>query len=235
VTAAEPAAGSFYGELGDTERRWLQERAAVRVYQAGYIMTMEGQAAENVLVLMHGLAAGKCVTEGGTEMLLRLYDPGDVIGGEALLGWPTCRETVQAIARCSALVIPADKFAELHRSAGIARAFSLAMIRRVQAADEQARNRLADPRVRMARALLDLAERAGVQEDDGIVIPLDLSQDTLGMWIGGSRITAARVLGGMRDLGVIRTGYRKITITDPARLLGMLGNDSGPAPGEATG
>src|SRR5690349_11130541 len=76
---------TFYGMLGDTERRWLNDRGTVHVWRQGYIMTVEGQPVENVMVIMHGLAAASCGTEGRTEMLLRLYRPGDVIGGDAVL------------------------------------------------------------------------------------------------------------------------------------------------------
>jgi CRP-like cAMP-binding protein len=210
--------GTFYGWLSGTERRWLQQRGTVRVYQAGYIMTMEGESAENVMVLMHGIATASCVTTGGAELLLRVYGAGDIIGDGAILGDHERPETVQALARCSALLIPARQFADLHRSAGIARAFGMAMTRRVQAADEQARIRLAPPLVRLACALTDVATRVGISDGDVITIPVDLSQDTLATWIAASRATVARMLAELRQNGIIRTGYRRVTITDPTQL-----------------
>jgi CRP-like cAMP-binding protein len=210
---------TFYGMLSETERRWLQERSTSRIYQPGYLMTTEGEPTENVMTLMHGLAVASCVTRAGTKMLLRLYGPGDVLGGEAIINQQVRSETVWALSRCSARVIAADQFADLHRSAGIARAFGLAMFRRVQAADEQARTRLAEPQVRLARVLLDLVARTGVPADNGIItIPVDVSQDTLAAWIAVSRTTVAREFSRLRLMGIIRTGYRQLTITDPVRL-----------------
>lgn len=203
---------TFYGMLGDTERRWLKERGTVRVWRQGYVITVEGQPVENVMVMMHGLAAASCAIQSGNTVLLRLYGPGDIIGGDAVLGCPVNVETVQALARCSAVVISADQFADLHRSAGIARAFGTAMARRVRDADEQAKARLASPLIRLARILLEVAAQGGAEEADAITIPVDLSQETLAAWLAVSRATVARMLAELRQLGAISTGYRKITI-----------------------
>jgi CRP/FNR family cyclic AMP-dependent transcriptional regulator len=170
---------TFYGMLGDTERRWLKERGTVRVWRQGYVITVEGQPVENVMVMMHGLAAASCAIQSGNTILLRLYRPGDIIGGDAVLGSPENVETVQALTRCSAVVISAEQFADLHRSAGIARAFGTAMARRVRDADEQAKAKLASPLIRLARILLEVAAQGGADEADAITIPVDLSQKTL--------------------------------------------------------
>lgn len=170
------------------------------------------------MVLLHGLAAASCRTEGKAEMPLRLYGPGDIIGGETVLGSGARPETVRALARCSALVIPAAQFAELHRSAGVARAFGMAMTRRARDADQQARTRVAPPLARLARVLLYFAARTAVGEAGTVTLPVELSQDTLATWMAASRATAARQLAELRRRGAVSTGYRTITITHPARL-----------------
>ena len=117
------------------------------------------------------------------------------------------------------MLIPARRFAALlTRDSGIARAFNLAMLQRAQAADEQIKLQRAPADVRMARVLLDLAGRAGTESPDGITLPVDLSQEDLASWLGTSRSTVARVLQSLRMQGLIRTGYRSITITDAEKL-----------------
>ena len=63
-----------------------------------------------------------------------------------------------------------------------------------------------------------VADRIGQPEGGGVTILVDLSQDTLATWIAASRATVARTLAELRQHRVIHTEYRKITITDPARL-----------------
>lgn len=94
------------------------------------------------------------------------------------------------------------------------------MMPRVQAADQQVRARFDLPIVRLSRILLDLAARAGVKGDSSITIPIELSQEDLAGLIGASRSTVARMLNKLRREGVIRTGYRSITITKAAWLNG---------------
>jgi CRP-like cAMP-binding protein len=214
------AASSFYGMLTAEERARLSHAQAVaRVYRPGYMLMMENERSLQLMVLLTGWAKATFVTVDGEEVVLRIYGPGDLFGGEVALGDLPRSETVTALTSCNALLLPARRFTDLLiRDPGIARAFNLAMLRRAQGADEQIKLRHAPADVRMARVLLDLARRAGTEAPDGITIPVDLSQEDLASWLGTSRSTVARMLHSLRGQGLIRTGYRSITITDPEQL-----------------
>jgi CRP/FNR family transcriptional regulator, cyclic AMP receptor protein len=210
--------GSFYGMLSEGERARLRDGRALR-YKAGYMLTMEGDPSSDVVILLGGWAKATLVAASGEEVVLRVYGPGDVFGAEpALTGQPRF-ETVVALARCSALLLPARRFADLvAASPGICRAFSLAMLRRAQAADEQVKLRHASPVLRLARVLLELADRAGTEVPGGISIPVHLTQDDIAGMLGTSRSTVARTLRSLREGNVINTRYRAITITDASAL-----------------
>jgi CRP-like cAMP-binding protein len=214
------ADSSFYGMLTAEERARLSHiQAAARAYRPGYMLMIEGEQSLQVRVLLTGWAKATFVTAGGEEVVLRIYGPGDLFGGEAALGNLPRSETVTALTSCNALVLSARRFTDLlTRDPGVARAFNLAMLQRAQGADEQIKLRHAPAAVRLARVLLDLARRAGTEAPDGITIPVDLSQGDLASWLGTSRSTVARMLHSLRDQGLIRTGYRSITITDPGQL-----------------
>jgi CRP-like cAMP-binding protein len=214
------ADSSFYGMLTAEERARLSHtQAAARAYRPGYMLMMENGQSLQVSVLLTGWAKATFITAGGEEVVLRIYGPGDLFGGEAALGNLPRSETVTALTSCNALLLPAPRFTDLlTRDPGIARAFNLAMLQRAQGADEQIKLRHAPVAVRMARVLLDLARRAGTETPDGITIPVDLSQEDLASWLGTSRSTVARMLHSLRDQGLIRTGYRSITVTDPEQL-----------------
>jgi CRP-like cAMP-binding protein len=215
VLAPDLPGGSFYGSLTDDERAWLRQGTAARAYQPGYVLTMEGDTFPYVAVLLSGWAKATFATGDGVEVVLRIYGPGDLFGAEVALAGRPRSETVIALARCTALVIPAWRFAELIDGfPGISRAFGLAMLDRARAADELVRLRNADAALRLARVILELAGRAGTRMPDGIAIPVDLRQEDLASMLGLSRSTVARALLSLRQQDVIRTGYRSITITD---------------------
>jgi CRP-like cAMP-binding protein len=179
----------------------------------------EGDPRGHVIVLLAGWAKGTFVTDVGEEGMLRVYGPGDLFGVEAVLSDQPRSETVTALKRCNAILLPPEQFnALLARYPGISNAFNRTMLQRVLAADERLRLRHMPPEVGLARVLLDLARRAGTQTHDGIVIPVELSQEDFASWLGASRATVTRVLRSLRARGLIHTGYRRITITDLEQL-----------------
>jgi CRP/FNR family transcriptional regulator, cyclic AMP receptor protein len=222
VTAADAGTyrgASFYRTLAPADRGTLALSARAQGYRRGYLLTVEGEPADHVTVLLRGWAKSTTVTTGGMETLLRLYEPGDLIGGEAILGGQARPESVTALTPCRCLVIPASRFAELlARNPGIDHGFREAMVRRVMEGDQQIRNRLYRPLPRLARVLADLAYRSGIKADEGIRIPVDLSQEDLASWIGASRATVARMLTQLRQDGIVLTGYRHTVITDLEKL-----------------
>jgi CRP-like cAMP-binding protein len=210
---------SFYATLPRDARERLRAAAVTRTFQPGDRLTMEDQPSSQVMIVLSGWAKATFVTRGGDEVVLRIYGPGDLFSAEAVLAGRRCAESVTAIARCSILVLAGERFTSLlTTSPGIARAFSLAMLHRAQAADEQIKLRHTPPHVRIACGLLELAGRSGTQVPDGITFPLELSQEELASWLGTSRSTISRTLHSLRRRGLIRTGYRTITITGADEL-----------------
>lgn len=219
LTAAGQPDSSFYGALTADDRAWLRDRSAVRTFPPGYRLAMEGETSPDVRILLSGWTKATSVTPGGEEVVLRIYGPGDLLGAEAVLTGQSRPETVTALAKCTALLLPARRFTDvLDRNPGIARAFSIALLQRTQAADELVKLRHADADARLARVLLALADRAGAKAADGITIPVELTQEDLASLLGLSRSTVARTLRSLRRQGMIRTGYRNITVTDIREL-----------------
>ena len=72
---------------------------------------------------------------------------------------------------------------------------------------------------RVARRLVELVERFGEESDDGSVrITLPITQEELAGWAGASREATAKALHELRDLGLIETARRDITVRDLAGL-----------------
>lgn len=214
-------AGTFFHLLGEAERQRLEGEGRMLTYQARYCPSTEDKPTKDVIVVMEGLAAAV-----RDRMLLCIYGAGDIVGADALLGQRPRPETVQALTPSTALVFPAARFAELARSPGIASALRAAMACRAQVADKLAATRAASYQVRLARALVELSDRAEAQENEGVANQVEFSQETLGSWIHAHRSTTNRVLSGLSEQGVLRTGYRKIVVTDPGRLRCIAAGDS---------
>jgi len=75
---------------------------------------------------------------------------------------------------------------------------------------------------RIARKLLELSERYGVAQDDGVLIDLDLSQEAIATLVGTTRESANRALGWLREQGVVQVDRVRIRVLDPERLEDLL-------------
>ena len=76
---------------------------------------------------------------------------------------------------------------------------------------------------RLARLLLDLAARHGIETGGGVHVAMPLTQEELASLAGASRATVTRALSNWRRRGIIRTGQRDITITGLAALRKIAG------------
>ena len=72
--------------------------------------------------------------------------------------------------------------------------------------------------IRLARVLEELASSYGHQTEAGLVLKVGLTQWDLGALVGVDEDTARKELAKLRDRGVIRIGYRSITILDQELL-----------------
>jgi CRP/FNR family transcriptional regulator, cyclic AMP receptor protein len=92
--------------------------------------------------------------------------------------------------------------------------------RRLRRADQDMSDLVfADAAGRAASQLLRLAKQFGVQEDGGIRVNHDLTQEELGQLIGATRETVNVVLNDFTQRGWVRLQHKSILITDSERLV----------------
>ena len=71
---------------------------------------------------------------------------------------------------------------------------------------------------RVAKALLDLADRFGRTADDGVHVHHDLTQEELAQLVGASRETVNKALADFASRGWLRLEPRSVVIMDVDRL-----------------
>jgi CRP/FNR family transcriptional regulator, cyclic AMP receptor protein len=226
IASAASAIGenSFYGMLTEADRAQLLKRGATQLCARKSVLMREDDRATNVTILLRGWVRSAFTAATGANVAQRIYGPGELFGSEAIFSDQNCTETVTALAPCLTLGLSGGLFNELIlKNSNIADKFHHVMGQRAQAAEDQAKLRFCPPSERLARILLDLADRHGVQAPDGITIPIEVPQEDLAGIIGVSRSTAARVLRCLRDRQVVNTGYRRTTIISLAELKKIAG------------
>jgi CRP-like cAMP-binding protein len=71
---------------------------------------------------------------------------------------------------------------------------------------------------RVAKALLDLAEKFGDDESDGVRVRHDLTQEELAQLVGASRETVNKALSDFANRGWLRLEGRTVLLLDRERL-----------------
>jgi CRP/FNR family transcriptional regulator, cyclic AMP receptor protein len=185
----------------------------------------EGDPATHVFILLDGWVKVLSASADGRESALALRGAGDIVGEAA--GETTGRRsaTMRAVLTVHALIVGYGRFSSfLDTHPDGSRAYRRMMAHRWRDADMMLRVRTAtNGAQRLAGLLVDLAERLGGHAEGVIEIALPLSQDELASLAGTSRATVARALDGWRKRGLIRTGQRRITLTDVPGLRRVAG------------
>ena len=212
-----PAQG-FWPLLSDDERTALAGLGRTTVYPPGAVMCVEGDPNTHVFVLVDGWVKIVGVTSDGHELTLALRGRGDTVGEVAgeTTGYRTA--TVQAIGTVRALIVPYERFSSfLDAHDGADRAYRRMVTRRWNDAESMLRARsVTSGAQRLAGLLLELA-------DSELQTAMTLTQEELASLTGASRATVTRALSNWRRRGIIRTGQRDITITDPGTLRKIAG------------
>jgi isoamylase len=206
----------FWDLLTRTEQSALVALGRDKEYPPSAALCIQGDPATHVFVLLDGWVKVLSVTDDGREDILALRGDGDILGETA--GEPPGRRdaTVRAIGTVHALIVGNDRFSSfLDTHPGAGHAYRRVMTQRWNAADTMLRRRaITNGAQRLAGLILDLAARHGSGADSAIEVALPLSQEELASLAGASRATVARALSNWRNRGFIRTGQRRITITD---------------------
>jgi CRP-like cAMP-binding protein len=218
MVGGTPAAGAFLDRLGPADRAVVLSAGRPRHYRAGETIFIAGDPGRFVVLITEGRAKVTAPSPTGTETVLSLRGPGDLIGElTAIDDEPTPRvATVVALDPVACRVVRAEDFRSIVAGhAGIALELLRMLAARLRTSDRRLVEFGAyDITRRLARLLADMAEADGRPSGAGVALPGGLSQDDLGGLVGGSRESVARALTALRTLGFVSTGRRQVVVLD---------------------
>lgn len=207
-------------ELPREEWIALLKAGVTRRFGTGTVLVRQGEPGTHVLALTSGRVKTVRAEPGGTEVLLALRGPGEVIGVIAAIDGGIRSATVTAIEPVTAALLTADRFrgviSQVHLHDHLVRHL-LARHREAEAA--WAELAWMPTLQRVARTLLRHAS-------PGREPPLlELTQHELALAASLSRSALAADLAELRRRGLIATGRRRIEIRDLPGLI-QIGNRS---------
>jgi CRP/FNR family transcriptional regulator, cyclic AMP receptor protein len=216
VTMAEAEPDEFMARLDPSDRAALSERGRRRRWPPGASLFLEGESCSTVMIVVSGRVKVFSLTEQGEEIVLAVRGPGSLLGELSAVDGSPRGASVAALEPVVALVVPIAAFTEFLRAHGPAAMALLQMVTaRLRDADRKRVEFAAfDIAARVARRLVELADRFGEPDEHGVRIAVALSQDELAGWVGASREAVAKALRVLRTRGYLSTGRRTMTVLD---------------------
>ena len=186
----------------------------------GDVLFHEGEPGDTLYVIQSGKVKLGRRSSDGRENLLAILGPGELIGELSLFD-PRPR-TASAIAvtegRLAALS-HSDLWPFLKGHPEIGIHLLRALAQRLRRTNEiMADLVFTDVPGRVAKALLDLAERFGQPTENGLHVHHDLTQEELAQLVGASRETVNKALADFAQRGWLRIEARAVQVLDIERL-----------------
>jgi CRP/FNR family cyclic AMP-dependent transcriptional regulator len=230
MTAAEGISVSESGDgLGNTPLfAALDEEAAADLRSCmnevtlarGRTLFSEGDPGDRLYVVTDGkIKLGRTATDG-RENLLAVLGRGEMFGELSLFDPGPRTATATAVTDATLLGLGHDDLQPwLNARPEVAGHLLGALARRLRRTNEHMADLVfSDVPGRVAKALLDLAKRFGVQSPDGLHVTHDLTQEELAQLVGASRETVNKALADFASRGFLRLEARAVVILDVERL-----------------
>jgi CRP-like cAMP-binding protein len=213
------APGSFLARITVGEREKLLALGTTRRLPGGRHLLVEGRPDTHVEIIRRGHV--KVTTQvGGTPRLLAIRLPGDIVGEYAAVTGGTRSATVTTCGEVVSTVIrQADFLRFLGAHPQVANQVTATVGRRLRWANERRSEfSVYSAQVRLAHVLAEIAASCGEEVADGLLIGVELSQTELAALVGAAEDTVQKALRALRARGLVRTGYRQITVLDEPAL-----------------
>jgi CRP/FNR family cyclic AMP-dependent transcriptional regulator len=190
-----------------------------RVPRSGVIFS-EGEPGDRMYVILDGKVKLGQTSPDGRESLLAVLGPGEVFGELSLFD-PGPR-TATATAVTDTIVVGlghGDLRPWLTGRPEVAEALLQALAQRLRRTNEALADLVfSDVPGRVAKQLLELADKFGQPGPDGVLVHHDLTQEELAQLVGASRETVNKALADFTQRGWIEVDQRQVLLIDMERL-----------------
>ena len=210
----------LFSALDDEAARSLRNSMVALKLNKGQTLFKEGEEGDRLYVVVHGKIKLGRSSSDGRENLLSILGPGEMFGELSLFDPEPRTSTATAVTDARLVSLAHDAVIGLLTSNPQT---SLELLRRLAQRLRKSNEVLADLVFadvpgRVAKAIMDLGERFGVQKDDGFHVNHDLTQEELAQLVGASRETVNKALADFAARGWLKLEPRAVLVTDTERL-----------------
>lgn len=188
----------------------LQSIKATAVYPKGSMLCLEGQPARGVFILCTGRAKLSTTSAEGKSIILRIADPGEVLGLSAVVSNGTYEATVETLEPTQANFISQSQFVQYlqqYPEVGMKVAQQLTHNCKCAYSEIRALGLSNSVPEKIAKLLLSWAKQPLSMPGSKNEIPIrvTLTQEEIAQFVGTSRESVSRTLSDFKKKGWLRT------------------------------
>lgn len=189
-------------------------------FRAGEFIFEQGEPGDPLYVICSGKMKVGCSSVDGREHLFSILGPSDMFGEMSMLDPGPRMSTATALTDVEAVTTDRAMLREwIAAHPECAEQLMRVLARRLRRmSGSRAEMVFTDAPGRIAKLLLRLAQRFGVQRDGAVEVTHDLTQDEIAQLVGSSRETVNKVLDDFTGRGWIRLQGKGLLISDTERL-----------------
>jgi len=210
----------LFSALDDESAATLRASMTMVKVPKGNTLFKEGDAGDRLFVVVEGKLKLGTSSIDGRENLLSILGPGEMFGELSLFDPGPRTATATAVTDARVLALAHDQVIGLvtqHPQVSLELLARLAQ--RLRRTNEVLADLVfSDVPGRVAKALMDLGSRFGVQKDDGLHVNHDLTQEELAQLVGASRETVNKALADFAARSWVRLEPRAVVVLDYERL-----------------
>jgi CRP/FNR family transcriptional regulator len=209
----------LFAHLTDEVLAGLAAHLRRRPFRRGTMIFHKDQAGDALYIIETGRVRLFVPAAGGEELTVDVAGPGEVFGELALLDGRPRSASAETLEDTVTHTLGRDEFQQhLAATPAFAAALVELLSTRLRHVTDYAESlAYLDVHARVARVLLEMAERYGIKAD-GIEIDFDLTQAELATMVGATRERVNRALASFRSQGLVELHGKKIVLRDPERL-----------------
>lgn len=210
----------LFAALSDEDASALLSRMTRARIERGEVLFEEGEPGDRLFVIVKGKIKLGRRSSDGRENLLAVIGPSEMFGELSLFDPGARTTTATAVAGTDLVVLGHAELKDfLSSRPEVAVQMLGAVARRLRRTNEALGDLVfTDVPGRVAKALLDLADRFGAHTVEGQRVAHELTQEELAQLVGASRETVNKALADFASRGWIRLEARAVTLIDLERL-----------------
>jgi len=183
-------------------------------YAKERILVHENELGETFFLILSGKVKVSGEGQDGKEVILSFLGPGEFFGELALVDQEPRSATVSAVEKTVVLQIHRADFLEmLEQNGQMMKKFMVILANRLRHANDQIKSlALLDVLGRIAKLLLELAEKEGVRLVDGSVVFRRPTHQEIASMVGTSRETVSRMISDLNKNRLITISGKDIIV-----------------------